>query len=76
MDNIINKLISNKKIIIAICALVAIILCVSLGVVLSGKMTDASGTENTQGSETFGTEVFMDTQIQETENTEVGEVVP
>lgn len=73
---IMNKIMANKKLVIAvICALVAIILCVSLGVVLSGKMADASGTENTQESETFGTEVFMDTQMQETENTEVGEVV-
>ena len=76
MDNILNKIMTNKKIVIAaICALAAIILCVLLGIVLSDKMSDASGTENTQGSETFGTEVFMDTETQETESTEVGEVV-
>jgi hypothetical protein len=76
MDKILDKIRSNKKIVIAaICVLAAIMVCVLLGIILRDKMTDASGTENTQGSETFGTEVFMDTETQETESTEVGEVV-
>ena len=73
MNEIMNKLLANKKIVmVAICALVGLLLCVSVVVVLNGKMSDAPGTENTQGTETMGTEVVIETETteQETENGE------
>ena len=58
----------NKKVVIAaVCALIGIIFLGTISVVLSGQMTGALDTENTQGTEVVGTEEIIETETTETE---------
>lgn len=67
-----------QKVATILCAILAFIIVMVIGVAFStlGKSADTVGTENTQGTESFATEVLYENEETEgTETTEVEEVV-